>query len=430
MSRALVNGNGRHADLKDAPWLTAWEMREAFPNQRPVVVEGFIREGEVATLVSGSKCFKTFLVNSLALCITGGRPWLGRYPCAEGSVLYIDNEVHGEEINHRLPQIAEALHIRDDEYGPRLCYMPLRGNLLDVNALDPLMRGIDRCAFKLIIIDALYRAWPRGMEENSNGDVAHIYNTIDRYAHATNAAVLLVHHASKGSQANKAITDVGAGAGSIARAADTHIILRPHEQDACVVMEAETRSFPKPAAVGLRWNFPLWHYDPHLDPAKLRRPGKGGEDNAEPEIVWNPQTFAERFITEAGKTKDLILVEAEAEKLSAQKAERLLNAAIATGNAHKWTFGHKVKEQYATVPQADPLFSTSNPGKPLTAPEARKVASRLAKLFPNQVTTEKRDLFAREIVGKGAHAIEAVIHAHAKKSDRLDLAALIKGVNA
>ncbi len=44
------------------------------------------------------------------------------------------------------------------------------------------------------------------------------------------------------SQAGKAITDVGAGAGSQSRATDTHLILRPHEEKNCAVLDAAVRS--------------------------------------------------------------------------------------------------------------------------------------------------------------------------------------------
>lgn len=36
--------------------------------------------------------------------------------------------------------------------------------------------------FKLIVVDALYRCLPKGTDENSNADVAQLYNSIDTYA--------------------------------------------------------------------------------------------------------------------------------------------------------------------------------------------------------------------------------------------------------
>src|SRR5690606_13500171 len=71
-------------------------------------------------------------------------------------------------------------------------------------------------------------------------------------------AIVLVHHSSKGSQSEKRVTDVGAGAGAQSRAADCHIVLREHEDDGVFVMDAAVRSFPPVEAVALEWSLPLW----------------------------------------------------------------------------------------------------------------------------------------------------------------------------
>ena len=80
---------------------------------------------------------------------------------------------------------------------------------------------------------------------------------------------MLIHHTSKGNQSLKAVTDVGAGAGSQSRASDTHVILRRHKEQGVVVMESVVRSFPSVGAVCLRWNWPLWDRDDSLDPEEL-----------------------------------------------------------------------------------------------------------------------------------------------------------------
>ena len=67
--------------------------------------------------------------------------------------------------------------------------------------------------YALIIVDAFYRALPRGTDENDNAAIADLYNFVDRTAERSDAAIVLVHHSSKGSQAGKSVTDVGSGAG-------------------------------------------------------------------------------------------------------------------------------------------------------------------------------------------------------------------------
>ena len=140
-----------------------------------------------------------------------------------------------------------------------------RGFLRSIYDLKSRLEEIKEHGFKLILIDAFYRAMPSGMEENDNAKMAEIYKRLDSYAAELNCAFVLIHHTSKGNQANKSVTDVGAGAGSQSRAADAHIILRRHTEENAVVMDAVVRSFPPVMPIGLRWNYPLWNYDMSLD---------------------------------------------------------------------------------------------------------------------------------------------------------------------
>jgi len=99
-----------------------------------------------------------------------------------------------------------------------------------------------------------------------------LYNTIDSYTSTLKAAWVNIHHASKGDQSGKSTTDVGSGAGSQSRAADTHLIIRQHEQEDVAVIEAVVRSWPPVDRLAIRWSFPAWQLDNEADPRKLRKP--------------------------------------------------------------------------------------------------------------------------------------------------------------
>ena len=144
---------------------------------------------------------------------------------------------------------------------------------------------------------------PPGTDENDNAAMCRVYNTIDAYAEKLGAAFILVHHTSKGNQSGKGVTDVGSGAGSISRATDSHLILRPHEEPNCAVLEAAVRSWPPVEPRALRWTFPVWTPDDTLDPQQLRnfqtgtRAKKCSETNGEPDIHWTPEQFVKTFLT-------------------------------------------------------------------------------------------------------------------------------------
>jgi hypothetical protein len=124
--------------------------------------------------------------------------------------------------------------------------------------------------YLLIILDAWYRALPQGISENDNEDITRLYNLIDSITDRLQAAWVNVHHATKGNQSEKRVTDVGSGAGAQSRCADSHIVLRAHQEENAVVLEAAVRSFAPVEPLPLRWVFPIWRPADELDPTKLQ----------------------------------------------------------------------------------------------------------------------------------------------------------------
>jgi len=274
-------------------------------------------------------------------------------------VLIIDNELHGETSANRIPKVAAARQIGLGDVGGRVFVQNLRGHWQDIFSLGPYFRALEPGRFRVIILDAMYRFMPREMDENDNGTMANVYNAIDRYADLLGCCFVLIHHTSKGNQSGKAITDVGAGAGSQSRATDTHLILRPHEEDDVVVLEAAVRSWPPVLPRCLRWAFPVWTPADDLDPTLLRserprraRKAEADADEAEqPEPTWDAERFAATFVTGKPKTRDAILAEANAVGLSDWKAERLLRRAEGLSLVHRWASGRNRPSAYANVPQ-------------------------------------------------------------------------------
>jgi hypothetical protein len=171
--------------------------------------------------------------------------------------LLIDYELHPETLADRIHRVSSAMGLSEPDLEGRFDIESLRGDMVDIVGLEALLAS-KRDRYSLIIIDALFRAIPTGVNENDNAQMTQLYNRLDSYAKMTGSAICLVHHSSKGAQGDKGVTDVGSGAGAISRAADSHIILRPHEQEGMVVMEAVTRSFAQPAPISIRRDYPLW----------------------------------------------------------------------------------------------------------------------------------------------------------------------------
>lgn len=214
-------------------------------------------------LIAPPKLGKSWLVGTLAIAVARGTDWLG-YPCEKNRVLIVDNELHPETTAARYRDLLRGLGVDAKEIGENLTIESQRGRLKSVN--DLLVHKDEYAALqpKLLIVDAFYRALPEGTEENDNAAITRLYNKLDQLSEAVGCAIILVHHTSKGNQATKTVTDVGAGAGAISRAADTHVILRRHKQKGCAVVEAVVRSWPTVDKFCIRYQHPLWMRDDTL----------------------------------------------------------------------------------------------------------------------------------------------------------------------
>lgn len=260
--------------------ITLAKLVEAYPTLRRPVIDGLIREGETGNLIAKSKVGKSWLAYGIAISVATGRQLWGRYDCAPGRVLLVDNELHPEVLASRIPAVAAAMGLSVDDLAGKLDVVTLRGRLMGLDDIGALVRRSGE-PYRLVIVDALYRAMPEGSKENSNDDMTGVYNAIDAEARKTGAAFLLVHHASKGNQSDKDVTDVGSGAGAQSRAADLHLVLRPHQDEGIIVAEAAVRSFAPVEPFCLAWNFPVWTPADDADPQQLKRqPTKADERQA------------------------------------------------------------------------------------------------------------------------------------------------------
>jgi hypothetical protein len=281
--------------------MTARQLIAAHPALSPYVVDGVCREGEVINVVGASKSRKSWLVLMLAICIAAGRPWMS-FKVSKGKVLLIDNELPPSIIAFRLKEIARAMALPDDEWIDSIHIQSYRGRDCNVLKMGSMFSDIRPGAYKAVILDALYRSFPADAEKDA-GIMTEAYSALQRYATMIGAALFGVHHSSKGNQSDKSVVDMGSGSGVQSRFADGHIAVREHEEADCAVFDGVLRSFAPFPKFGARWRFPLWEYDPTLDPEKIKRErGRGGRPKKDAakadETPTAPEWTAERFVAE------------------------------------------------------------------------------------------------------------------------------------
>jgi RecA-family ATPase len=301
------------------------------PQLHEPVIDGLLRRGETGNIIADPKRGKSWLAYGMALAVCVGDKWLGTFPCRLGRVLLIDNELHRETLAHRIPVAAEGLAIRQDEYVDNLEVLCLRGQLLDLYGIARALEAIEPGAYDLVILDALYRSLPIGTSENDNAAMSMLFNTIDKLTARLGCAWVNIHHASKGSQATKAVTDVGAGAGAQSRAADCHLILREHEEKGGVVLESVVRSFKPVEPISLRWAFPVWQRDDGLDPTAIKGRSSKAEERQNEKDRDGCYKLIEALRPKSATARDL----RGKTGLSKDRTDRLLELLESKGNV-KW----------------------------------------------------------------------------------------------
>jgi hypothetical protein len=350
-----IEKHGRRPQLLIPRYRSVHELVLDHPRLQKPVLEGLLRTGEILNLVASPKTGKSWLVADLAIAVATGRVWLGLFPAPRGEVLLIDNELDGSTLANRIPKVAAARDTAVDAFSDSVFVETLRGNLADIFQLEEYFDEVEPGRFALIILDALFRFMPADMDENSNGAMTAVYNRLDQYARRLQSAIAVVHHTSKGLQGDKSVTDVGAGAGSQSRAADAHLVLRPHQEENVFVVDAAVRSWPPVRSRCLRWDFPVFHLADDLDPADLKRPRSRrvrAPKEAKPEKPeWTVEQFVGKFVADQPETKQAIIVLARAEGLSERKASDLLRRAEEAGQVHRWIEGRNKPQRFATVSQ-------------------------------------------------------------------------------
>ncbi len=147
---------------------------------------------------------------------------------------------------------------------------------------------------------------------------------------------ICIHHASKGNQSDKATTDVGAGAGAQSRAVDTHLVLRPHEEDDAIVLDAAVRSWPPVQSRALRWTFPVWNpagdigpsltgvgtkYDRQFLIESILYPSKQILDGYQQTIIRMKDGDAQSGVVKVETDTEVTLFDAAAQKIVIKKTD-------------------------------------------------------------------------------------------------------------
>lgn len=286
------------------PIISAREFLSNPTPEPPAVIEGILKKGAKMICSGDSKSGKTCLLTNLAICIAEGWEWLG-HQCMQGRVLYINLEVLQDDWEKRYLSIYKSHESPVSEAGKdNFDYWYLRGK---AETLDKLAKKIiRRCRGKnylAIIVDPIYKV--QGGDENSAEAIGRFCALFDKIAEETGAALIYVHHHSKGMQGGKKAMDRMSGSGVFARDADaivdfTNLVVKPGDREKIravidptadditpLRLEFVLRSFRSPKPVDMFFQFPLHNIDTL---GLLRDAGAAVEGTAEANRMLSPNS--------------------------------------------------------------------------------------------------------------------------------------------
>lgn len=159
------------------------------------IVEGLLTKGSVNLIVGEGGSKKTWTALDLACQVARGEEWLD-FQTRQAPVLIIDEESGPRRLRRRLYETLSGHFVKREDAPPiyfvSLAMVDARSQD-DISALHVL---IEQYGAGLVIIDSLADIMP-GADENAVKDVQPVFLNLRRIAEATQAAILVIHHANK-----------------------------------------------------------------------------------------------------------------------------------------------------------------------------------------------------------------------------------------
>lgn len=194
------------------------DVWNAMPPLAPPLIGGVLRQGHKLLLAGPSKAGKSYALIELCIAIAEGVPWLGRFDCARGRVLYINLELDRASCLHRFADVYGALGLPPGGLS-HIDVWNLRGASVPMDRLAPrLIRRAREKGYIAIVIDPIYKVITG--DENSADQMARFCNQFDLVCRELGSAVIYCHHHSKGYQGQKRSMDRASGSGVFARDPD------------------------------------------------------------------------------------------------------------------------------------------------------------------------------------------------------------------
>jgi hypothetical protein len=291
-------------------------------SQPEPIIHGVLGIGDKMIVSAPSKAGKTWLMLCLAYAVENGSDWMG-HKTEKSRVLFVNFELSPEWVTHR----ARLVYGKSEgDRHPDV--LNLKNISLPWEALISHVKEHIKASgvtYGLIILDPIYKMLGDA-DENSNGEIADLLNSLGRMCIELDVGAVFSHHHSKGNKANVDAMDRMAGAGVWARDPDAIIDLVNHEKDDCYVVETIPRNYIRPPKLVVQSDFPVFHVLEDEDPNKVRKAGGSRKKLTDDDVLAMCEDIP------LGVKKAVLLRKlAEAHGVSEETARKRVNTLIDSG---------------------------------------------------------------------------------------------------
>lgn len=233
--------------------VNAATLLESEPPEPDQIMEDTFDAGDKIAIIASSKLRKTFFLLQMLLSIAAGRPFLSWHISKPRRILHVQFEIQDHHYHRRVKRMSKATGITSADLGDRFNILNARGlNIAGQDGIEKI--GLIAAAInpEIISFDPLYKVATGA--ENAAEDLKGILNCFDKLAKKTGAAILYVHHDTKGNSGDRDVRDRGAGSNVLGRDYDAAITLTPHatEPDAAVI-ETLLRNYRPQEPFTVQW---------------------------------------------------------------------------------------------------------------------------------------------------------------------------------
>ena len=227
----------------------------------PDLIGGLLSVRSKMMVAGPSKARKSWTLLDLALSIASGASWMG-LPCTQGKVIFIDGELHREQILTRLMTVSESRGLPEEVWSDNLKIWPMRGEMREVTEL---MRALMETLLEerplAIILDPIYKLLG-DRDENAAGEINSLLNELEQVARTVGCCILYSHHFAKGDAGEKSPIDRASGSGVWARDPDAMVFFtppaRPKKGEAPAAYDFDVnlvaRGHPPTEPFAVKWN--------------------------------------------------------------------------------------------------------------------------------------------------------------------------------